>query len=153
MVPPCPQRTKGERELSRPSFIRALIPFLKALPPWAKRLPKAPLLNTVPLGTRFGRMTLEEHKHPVCGSEKQKHFFPPWMALSWRLSSWHGGKESACQCSRRSRRRRCGFHPCIRKVPWGRKRQPTAVFLPGTFHRQRSFVGYRPWGSQKVRHD
>ena len=29
-----------------------------------------------------------------------------------------------------------------------RKWQPTPVFLPATFHRQRSLTGYSPWGSK-----
>ena len=32
----------------------------------------------------------------------------------------------------------------VRKIPWRRKWQPTPVFFPGKFHRQRSLVGYRP---------
>ena len=32
----------------------------------------------------------------------------------------------------------------VRKIPWRRKWQPTAVFLPGESHGQRSLVGYRP---------
>ena len=38
------------------------------------------------------------------------------------------------------------FHPCVRKIPWRRKWQPTPVFLPGEFHGQRSLAGYSPWG-------
>ena len=34
----------------------------------------------------------------------------------------------ARQCRRR---RRCGFDPWVRKIPWRRKRQPTPVFLLG----------------------
>ena len=45
------------------------------------------------------------------------------------------GKESTCQC------RRCRFHPCVGKIPWRRKWQPTPVFLPG-----KSLVGYSPLG-------
>ena len=30
---------------------------------------------------------------------------------------------------------------------------PPQVFLPGELHRQRSLVGYSPWGSQRVGHD
>ena len=30
--------------------------------------------------------------------------------------------------------------------PWHRKWQPAPVFLPGESHRQRSLVGYSPWG-------
>ena len=29
---------------------------------------------------------------------------------------------------------------------WSRKWQPTALFLPGKFHQQKSLVGYNPWG-------
>ena len=31
----------------------------------------------------------------------------------------------------------------------GKKWQPTPVFLPGEFHRQRSLVGYSPWGHKE----
>ena len=48
------------------------------------------------------------------------------------------GKEPTCQC------RRCGFDPCIGKVPWRRAWQPTPVFLPGESHGQRSLEGYSP---------
>ena len=36
--------------------------------------------------------------------------------------------------------------PWVRKIPWGRKWQPTPVFLPGKFHGQRSLASYSPWG-------
>ena len=45
-------------------------------------------------------------------------------------------KELACQCRRH---KRCVFHPWVRKIPWRRKWQPTSVFLPGKFHRQRAW--------------
>ena len=38
-------------------------------------------------------------------------------------------KESAYQCRRHKRHR---FDPRIKKIPWRRKWQSTAVFLPGT---------------------
>ena len=63
------------------------------------------------------------------------------------LPRWFSGKESACQC------RRCWFHPWVGKIPWTRKWQPTPVFLPGKSHRQRSLMGYSPWGHKRVRHD
>ena len=63
--------------------------------------------------------------------------------LPWRLS----GKESTCQ------RRRHGFDPLVRKIPWRRKWQPTPVFLPGKSYRQRSPTGYSPWGRKRVWHD
>jgi len=55
-----------------------------------------------------------------------------------------GGKESACQCRRRE------FDPWVRKVPWRRKWQPTPVFLPGKFYRQRSLAGFSLWGCKEL---
>ena len=37
-----------------------------------------------------------------------------------------GGKEPICQCRRPKRHR---FDPWVRKIPWRRARQPTAVFF------------------------
>ena len=51
------------------------------------------------------------------------------------------GKESACNAGDR-------FNPRVGKMPWRREWQPTAVFLPGQFHGQRSLAGYSPWGSK-----
>ena len=34
--------------------------------------------------------------------------------------------------------KRCEFDPWVGKIPWRRKWQSTAVFLPGKFHGQRS---------------
>ena len=53
------------------------------------------------------------------------------------------GKEPACQCRRH---KRCGFNPCVGKIPWRRKWKPTPVFLPGESHGHRSLGGYSPWG-------
>ena len=55
---------------------------------------------------------------------------------------WLSGKESACQFRRCQR---CGIDPCVGKIPWRRKWQPTPVFLPGESHGQRSLAGYSPW--------
>ena len=55
---------------------------------------------------------------------------------------WHRGKE-CLQC------RRPGFHPWVDKVPWRRNQQPTLVFLPGEFHRQRNLAPYGPWGHKE----
>ena len=60
-----------------------------------------------------------------------------------RLPRWLSGKEPTCQF-RRSKR--CEFDPWVGKIPWSRKWHPTPVFLLGKFHRQRSLVGYSPWG-------
>ena len=53
---------------------------------------------------------------------------------------WFNGKEPTYQ----GRRHR--FHPWLGKIPWGKKWQPTPVFLPGKSHGWRSLAGYRPWG-------
>ena len=49
--------------------------------------------------------------------------------------------------------RRSGFDPWVRKIFWGRKWQPTPIFVPGKSHRQRSLVGYSPWGPNRVKHN
>ena len=55
----------------------------------------------------------------------------PWL-LRW---------ESIClQCGRPR------FEPCVMKIPWRRKWQPSPVFIPRTSHGPRSLVGYSPWG-------
>ena len=41
---------------------------------------------------------------------------------------------------------RPGYNPCVGKIPWSRKWQPTPVFLPEKSDGQRSLVGYRPQG-------
>ena len=56
-------------------------------------------------------------------------------------------KEPACQCRRH---KRCGFDPWVWKISWRRAWQPTPVFLSGKFHRQRSLVGYTPWGLKEL---
>ena len=43
------------------------------------------------------------------------------------------------------RNKRCRFNPWVRKIPWRRLWQPTAVFLPGEPHGERSLVVYSPW--------
>ena len=43
--------------------------------------------------------------------------------------------------------------PGSERSPWRRKWQPTALFLPGKSHGQRSLVGCSTWGCKGVRHD
>ena len=59
---------------------------------------------------------------------------------------WLSGKGSARQCRRC---KGCGFDSWVGKIPWSRKGQPTPVFVPGEFHRQRSLAGYSPWGHRE----
>ena len=56
------------------------------------------------------------------------------------------GKVSACHAIEPCH----GFDPWVRKIPWRRKWQPTAVFLPGESHGQRSLVGYSPCGHKEL---
>ena len=63
--------------------------------------------------------------------------------LIWGLSWWLRRKRICFQCGRPR------FDPWVRKIPWRRKWLPTPVFLPGKFHRQRSLVGYSPWGHKE----
>ena len=65
--------------------------------------------------------------------------------INW-LPRWFSSKESACQSWRH---RRCRFSPWVRKIPWRRKWQPSAVFLPGESHGQRILAGYRPWDQKE----
>ena len=41
------------------------------------------------------------------------------------------------------------FQSLVRKIPWGRKWQPTPVFLPGESPGQRSLASYSPWGHKE----
>ena len=63
--------------------------------------------------------------------------------LCYAFPSWPSGKESAYQC------RRHRFDPWVGKIPWRRKGQPTPVFLPGKFHRQRSLGDYSSCNSKE----
>ena len=53
---------------------------------------------------------------------------------------WVSGKESSCQFRRH---RRHGFYPCVRKISWSGKWQPTRVFLLGN-SLDRGAWGYSP---------
>ena len=53
-------------------------------------------------------------------------------------------KEPICQ------RRRRGFNPWVRKIPWRRAWQLTLVCLPGESHGSRSLAGYHPEGHREL---
>ena len=57
--------------------------------------------------------------------------------LNW-INVFLGGKEAACNAGAWS------SVPWSKMIPWRRKWQPTAVFLPGEFHGQRSLADYSP---------
>ena len=48
-----------------------------------------------------------------------------WTEQIRELPWWINDKKSACKC------RRCGFDLWVRKIPFRKQRQTTAVFLPG----------------------
>ena len=66
---------------------------------------------------------------------------------------WLSGKESTWNVRNPPNRRRCGFDPWVRKIPWRRKWQLTPVFLPAKSHGQRSLEGYSPGGHKRVGRD
>ena len=73
----------------------------------------------------------------ICPKTRNKFFERSYSTL--RDSLWLSGKESACQ------RRRRGFDPWVKKIPWRRKWQPTSVSLTGKSFGQRSLAaGYSP---------
>ena len=45
--------------------------------------------------------------------------------------------------------KRRGFDPWVRKIPWRKAWQPTAVLLPGESQGQRSLEGYSPQGHKE----
>ena len=56
------------------------------------------------------------------------------------------GKEPACQAGDI----RHEFHPSVRRIPWRKAWQPTAVFLSGETQGQGSLVGYGPEGHREL---
>ena len=62
-----------------------------------------------------------------------------WFSSSRGLNS----EESSCQ------NRTWRFNYWVRKITWGRKCQPTPVFLSEKSHGQRSLAGCSPWGCKE----
>ena len=67
----------------------------------------------------------------------------PHLCCPLEHPRWLRSKESACQNAGDARD--MGLTPWIRKIPWSRKYQPAAVFLPGKFHGQRSLAVFSTW--------
>ena len=59
---------------------------------------------------------------------------------------WFSGKESTCQCQRRS------FDFWVRNISWIKEWLPTPVFFPGKSYRQESLVSFSPWDCKRVGH-
>ena len=68
-----------------------------------------------------------------------------------QLPQWLRGRQSACSKGESSRRRR-GFDPWVREIPWRRAWQPTPVSLPGGSQGRRSLAGSSPWFC-RIEHD
>jgi len=62
------------------------------------------------------------------------------------FSGGSDGKDAACNAD-------AGDPGSFPRLERRREWQPTPVFLPGEFHRQRSLVVYSPWGLKRVKHD
>ena len=60
------------------------------------------------------------------------------------MAQWFKKKKSACNA------RYVGLIPGLGRSPGGSKSDPTAVFLPGKSHRQRSLAGYCTWGHKAL---
>ena len=76
----------------------------------------------------------------LCGDSLCIHTHIKKSIHFYRLPWWLSGKECSCQC------RRHAFDPWVGKILWKRKWPPTPEFLPEEYDRQRSPVGYGPWG-------
>ena len=73
------------------------------------------------------------------------YFFPiscDVLGLPWWPNMGPGGLQHGS-------RRRHRFDPWVRKIPWRRAWLPTAAFLPGESHGQRSLVGYSSSGNKE----
>ena len=70
--------------------------------------------------------------------------FLSWASLVAQMVKKKKKKKNRVQCG--SPR----INPWVGKIPWRREWQPTPVFLPGEFHRQRSLAGYSPWGRKEL---
>ena len=63
------------------------------------------------------------------------------------LPRWHNGKESTWKYRRCKRH---GFSPCVAKIPWSRKWQPTPAFLPGKCYGNWSLAGFSAWSYKEL---
>ena len=85
-----------------------------------------------------GSYSMAEHYSWVSVTFTERHHFP----------GGSDSKESAPNAGDP------GSVPGLGRSPGeGLGNQPTPVFLPGEFHRQRSLAGCSPWGSNRVGHD
>ena len=92
------------------------------------------------------RLILPSSKYPIlCAKDitPKGYILNPNRGLWW-LPRWFSSKEPTCLC------RRYIFDTWVGKIPWRRKWQPTAVFLPGKSHGKRRLADYSPWGYKEL---
>ena len=80
-------------------------------------------------------LSIYDKNSPKSGHRDLLHHNKGHVWQTHGLPQWLSGKESVCQA---------GDHPQVGKIPWRRAWQPTPVFLPREFHRQRSLAKYSP---------
>ena len=79
------------------------------------------------------------------------HFLLQGIFLNQGSNSFSCIGRQILYCSARDKLLLRSYHAAwVGKFPWRRKWQPTAVFLPGKSHGQRSLVGYSPWGRKEL---
>ena len=118
--------------------------FLAGLPPARFSVPHGDSLTInypFPLKTARDGFCCNSESWPwdgcIWGVVREEAAWGPCDVFTWWLRRW------------RTRLQWPGFHPWVRKIPWRRKWPPTAVFLPGESHGQRSLVGYSPRGCKE----
>ena len=112
------------------------------------RAPHSPSCSKV--SPRFADKPQDSHSHisvaALCSGEPGS--LPSASFSMTLLHHFHGsdGEESACSSGDAGE---MGLIPAFGKIPWRRAQQPTPVFLPREFHRQRTLVGYSSRGSKE----
>ena len=115
--------------------------FSSRSPPWREPPSHLPWVPCPILGTRIRVPSASPSSmpSPMCSPEFQN------LVLAG-FPGGASGKEPSCQCRRHGRH---GFSPWVGRSPWRRAWQPTAVFLSGESHGQKSLAGYSPRGHKE----
>ena len=116
---------------------------------WEDPLEKEMVTHSSILAYRIS-WTEEPGRLQSTGPQRVRHYWATsllhFFKVTKGLPRWCGGKESTCQCRRHKGH---GFYPWVGEMPWSMKWQPTPVFMPGKFHRQRNLPDYSLWGCKE----
>ena len=82
-------------------------------------------------------------KDPLVGLRGGSQIQISVLVLFYLSHWWLNRKESACSAGD------LGSIPGLGTIPWRRKWQPTAVFLPGESHGQKSLESCGRWGQKE----